>query len=1159
MHNNLNAREIRSYAEEIYQNQNNAYRLQISFGFIMYNSVQDRYRYFIPEDSSGYFERPFRVSTINDLDRFYRELGSLDVFDYLCKQKPSSAWKPVLLTNIRFAIFKTNFPLGSSISIPDFIKQKKCIVSKIITRYSEKNNNLCLFTSLSYSRNGIDNLISHAHELFQMWMDFAISKKLIYNSCTPDEYPGFDLKHIPYFEDLFKINVNIYEIDISNSVTTVFKSMSKHSETLYLNHFNSHLFPIININAYFEKARFQCRNCNKLFDRMFNMTRHEKICSDQTVYTLKGGYVEQPKTVFDSLSEYGIYVEPEQRFCDHIAVYDIECALERIDESGGENIKFHQLHKPISVAICSNVDGYTEPEVIIDPSPQELVRKLISKLNEISKRASQLTLQKLSWVKEKLESLMEKHKPKERMKRKLTKNSLSTACSFVDDDQAFDTNEPSEPPSKRFRLHLEKENVYKSFMENLTVNDCFSVQYNNWDEVESEHEEESEEDVEEKEEEDEDECQKLTSSELASKYMYNNLKELYGKFMQFVNQLPVCNFNGSGYDNKIIRPWLISELNLNDPKCTGFVIKQANKYTCLCNENLKLIDISRYLAAGVSYSKFLKSYGIEESKSFLPYSYLTNIDVLNETQLPSLESGAWFSEIKGKCVLEEDGVTAEENFRKLEQIWKENDMKCLRDLLIYYSSLDVGPLVKGCIKLRDFYRKFDICAFTSSISLPGLAQQLLYKEAFKTGATFPLPGKYDGEFFNKIKRNLTAGPSIIFSRNVEIGKTKIGNETVKQIAGFDANSLYLSEISKNQPQGLWVKYERDDNKGKLIPHKRDKFLLEKIWLEWLEKEEKMKLKHKFNSNSQTRLGPYLVDATVLNSPEGATYIDIDGCFYHAHCITDPQCPLVSLKNRDEKFKKDMQMKSDRSQKRSEYIKSLGVKHIVYTECYIRNQIKVNKKFAEFYNSYLPKFYSETKGAAVTQEQIIEGIKEGTFFGFAEVSIKTPDHFSESSPYKNCGQTPDEFYGRFPPFFLNTIITKDMYSDVMQEYCKENNIPLQDKKMLVSALKVEDGFFNSSLIKWYIDHDFEITNVSYAVEFVSKPAFRSFATQVTKARRLGDARPELFVQGLAMKTLGVSNFVLLIIYLTCLLDIHIRVLKFYIFYTCSNKSSLMCLF
>lgn len=1148
VHNSLNAQEITAYAEEIYQNQNNAFRMQMSFGFIMYNSIQDRYRYFIPEDNSGYFESPFRFSTVNDLHRFHREIATLDVFETICKQKPSSAWKPVLLTNIRFAIFKTNFPLGSSVSIPDFIKDRKCIVSKIISRYSEKNQNLCLFMSLSYSRHGIRNFISETHVLFQKWIDFAFSKKLISHTYTPDDYPGFDLKHIPYFEELFQVNVNIYELNESSSVVTIFKSMSKHTETLNLNHYQAHLFPITHMNAYLDKAKFQCRNCNRLFDKIFNMTRHEKNCSDQTVYNLPGGFVEQPKTVFQSLSEYGIYVDQKERFCDHVAVYDIECALEKIDESGGENIKFNQLHNPISVAICSNVEGYTEPEVIIDPIPEQLVKKLVSKLNEISKKASELTLQRLSWVKEKLENLMEKHKPKERMKRKLTNTPSPCTTSFVDDCEAFDSNaspsdspssstgpfvddseafesnEPSEPPSKRFRLHLKKENVFRSFIENLTVNDRFSVEYNNWDETEisdggeSEHEELEEDEEEEKNESEENE---LSHTQLASKLMYNNLKEIYGKFMKFVNQLPVCNYNGSGYDNKCLRPWLVKELNLNDPSSWGFVIKQGNKYTCMSNENLKLIDVSRYLAAGVSYSKFLKSYGIEESKSFLPYSYITDVEVLNETQLPSLESGAWFSEIKGKCVLEEDGVSAEENFKKLEQIWRENDMKCLRDLLIYYSNLDVRPLVKGCIKLRDFYRQFDICAFTSSISLPGLAQQLLYKEAFKVGATFPLPGKYDGEFFNKIKRSLTAGPSIIFSRNVEIGKTKIGNETVKQIVGYDANSLYLSEINKNQPQGMWVKYEKDENQDKLIPQKRDKFLLEKIWLEYLEKEENLTIKHKFNSNSQTRVGPYLVDATIINPPGGAPvkYADVEGCYYHGHPIRDPNCPLVSLENKDEKFKKNMQMRSDRTEKRSQYIQSLGFEHVVYTECYIRNQIKINPKFADFYYSYLPKFYAQTRGRNVTENEIIESIKSGTFFGFAEVSMKTPEHFSESSPYRDLGESPDEFYGRFPPFFLNTIITKDMYSDVMKEYCTENNIPMHDKKMLVSALKVEDGFFSTSLIKWYLDHDFEISSLNYAVEFVSKPAFRNFASQVTKARRMGDVRPELLVQGLAMKTLG----------------------------------------
>ena len=1091
----------------------------------MYNVIQNRYRYFIPEDNSGFFDSPFRFSVANDIMRFYKEISSMDVFESLCKQKPSSAWKPVLLTNIRFSVFKTNFPLGSNIQIPQFIKSKKCITSSALSRYSSKTHNLCLFIAFSFLKSGHSNLITNAHELFNQWMEYALTNRLVSESVSAESYPGFDIKHIPHFEDCFKVNVNIYEIDEHNSIKTIFKTISSHDETIYLNHYSGHLFPINNIQTYFSSRKFECRNCHQLFDRLFNMERHERTCSAQTKYTLPGGYVSQPSTVFSSLSEYGIYVEEKDTFQDYLAVYDIECALERIDESGGDNVKFYQRHNPISVAICSNVDGYEDPEVIIDANPEELVKKLVSKLNAISKKASELTLNKLGWVKDKLENLLEKYKPKEVMKRKLT-DSSSPSTSYVHrvqddnhDDDSFVSNAPAEPPSKRFLLHLEKENVFRSFIENLSVNDEFNVQYNNWNDVDmmdTDTEEEEEEKDEEKDEEN------MSHSQFASKLMYNNLKQIYGKFMQFVSQLPILNFNGSGYDNKVIRPYLIREMNLHDPKCGGFVIKQANKYTCLSNSNLKLIDITRYLAAGTSYSNFLKSYQINESKSFLPYSHISSIDVLEETELPSLESGAWYSEIKGKSVLEEDGVSAEENFAKLQQIWRENKMSTLRDLLIFYSKLDVQPLVKACIKLRDFYRQHGICAFTSAISLPGLAQQMLYKEAFKTGASFPLPGKYDGEFYNKIKRSLTGGPSIIFNRSVKINESKIGDEYVKQILGWDANSLYLSEIWKQQPQGLFIKYQKNDDKNIFIPQKRDKFLLEKIWLEYLEREEGMKLVHKFNSNKQTRLGPYLVDATLIDPAGGtAAYIDIDGCYWHAHCISDPSCPLVNLEKKDEKYIKNMKIRFDRSQKRAQYIRSLGVKHIVYTECFIRSQLKMNSKFAEFYYSYMPNFYSKTHGKAVTEQQIIDGIKSGEFYGFAEVTMSTPEKFSETSPYRHINESPDEFFGKFPPFFLNTIITKDMYSDVMKQHCEENNIPMLDKKMLVSALKVENAFYSTDLIKWYLDHDFKISKLSYAVSFIPKPAFRNFAKKVTDARREGDVRPESFVHGLAMKTLGVS--------------------------------------
>ena len=235
--NSLTPEEILSYAEEIFHSQNTAFRLQFSFGFIMYNSIQDRYRYFIPEDNAGYFDSPFRFSVANDLDRFYRSINSLDVFESLCKQKPSSAWKPVMLTNIRFSIFKTNFPLGSDVTIPEFIKEKKCIVSKIISRYSSKSHNLCLFMCLNYLRSGLEQLITKSHDLFDQWIEFALKEKLISKSISVNEFDGFDMKHIPYFEELFQVNVNIYEMNESDTVITIFKSIAKHQEVIHLNHF----------------------------------------------------------------------------------------------------------------------------------------------------------------------------------------------------------------------------------------------------------------------------------------------------------------------------------------------------------------------------------------------------------------------------------------------------------------------------------------------------------------------------------------------------------------------------------------------------------------------------------------------------------------------------------------------------------------------------------------------------------------------------------------------------------------------------------------------------------------------------------------------------------------------------------------------------------
>ena len=90
-----------------------------------------------------------------------------------------------------------------------------------------------------------------------------------------------------------------------------------------------------------------------------------------------------------------------------------------------------------------------------------------------------------------------------------------------------------------------------------------------------------------------------------------------------------------------------------------------------------------------------------------------------------------------------------------------------------------------------------------------------------------------------MKANLTGGPSIIFTRYHERNKTKIRKNEIgehakfcKSIAGYDANSLYLSCFGKKFPCG--------DFKVRFAPdfkiEKRPRLCYSKGAIEWMEYE-----------------------------------------------------------------------------------------------------------------------------------------------------------------------------------------------------------------------------------------------------------------------------------------------------------------------------------
>jgi hypothetical protein len=152
-------------------------------------------------------------------------------------------------------------------------------------------------------------------------------------------------------------------------------------------------------------------------------------------------------------------------------------------------------------------------------------------------------------------------------------------------------------------------------------------------------------------------------------------------------------------------------------------------------------------------------------------------------------------------------------------------MTTLRDFLVWYNNLDVGPFVTATENLQIYYFDRQIDIFKVSISVPGLARHMLFESGRKTEASFALFDENNKDLYYKIKQNIIGGPSIIFNRYHEVNETHIRNNPSKpcqKIVGFDANALYLHCIGQPMPTGPFV---RRNLEGEFKPDKKEKYML----------------------------------------------------------------------------------------------------------------------------------------------------------------------------------------------------------------------------------------------------------------------------------------------------------------------------------------------
>ena len=652
-----------------------------------------------------------------------------------------------------------------------------------------------------------------------------------------------------------------------------------------------------------------------------------RICSNTKKCRFPGGFFQAQKTIFDELEDFGVFVPENLRLYPYFAVFDFEAMLKKTEDRVSEKLEFTHYHKPISVSLNSNVDGYTEPIHHVSANLDVLLKSMLESLTEIARAAEAKTREKLSFVFDILNERMSKCAPAA----DLTPTSITTrevesvGYDHDDDDDDDDINDAITCEDLAFIDDA-------SAIENHTYENPYLHQQQPLLQQQQQQQE----------------LAVWSTSDQSSREMnvkrtcieYGALKRLQKKLSTYCVRLPVLGFNSAKYDLNLVKGSFLKHLNLT-PKNGDYVIKRANSYLCIASEHFKFLDITSYLAAGASYSKFLKAYGVTEEKGFFPYEWFDCEEKLNYPDLPAYEN--FFSNLKNHNVLDPDctGVGVE-NYEFMKSEWSRYSMQSFADFLRHYNNSDVIGFVKAVDTMLKFYFENQIDLFKDTISLPNLARKELFKCSSRV---FPLFDPETQDIYRTVQQNIVGGPSIIFKREACANETLIrGQKNVvgKRVLGHDANGLYAYCIAQPMPTGCFVD-RRVENSFKGIF--REKYFNMYFWLDHVAECENIKIRHRLNNGKEVRIGPYCVDGFCA---ETNTVYEYNGCWHH-FCS---DCQHAS--SNADVFRRQQRARA-RTEEKREYLISRDYNLVEMKECHFKQHILEHTQHIQ--SRYLPSFFS----------------------------------------------------------------------------------------------------------------------------------------------------------------------------------------------------------
>jgi len=197
----------------IFRKQRNAFKINISFGFILKNIETQEKRYYYPSQNGFIFDQPLVVANEDDLQRVLQSVGEVDWIEYARKEKPNSKWQVAHLTNVAFHVYSlVNRPIGrGERKLPSWLVENRGLDALERDKRTGKlyNDNLCYFRCLlRYRGCNLKNLKRKTKKLFQT---FGAEQK----------FSGVQLNDLHSLDRLFGVHTFVYELDEHGKVQLI--------------------------------------------------------------------------------------------------------------------------------------------------------------------------------------------------------------------------------------------------------------------------------------------------------------------------------------------------------------------------------------------------------------------------------------------------------------------------------------------------------------------------------------------------------------------------------------------------------------------------------------------------------------------------------------------------------------------------------------------------------------------------------------------------------------------------------------------------------------------------------------------------------------------------------------------------------------------------